>query len=220
MRRNPIDEGFTLIELVVVVSIVTLLAAVAAPRVVAALGRAGLDRATSAVVSTSAAARSLAQQQWMPPLNEAAARFGVVIVQAAGVQPYVALSFGVNYPPLPEDVLLRKTQSWRTYAEYLATPNELDAANQPIPVKLTRIGGGLVFHRPPIASPLVDQPVVDSWGWICHPRRGAIVSTISQWAKPVDVGTSPLLVVRNGGAQIAAAIAIYSVGASHVQTLR
>lgn len=212
--------GFTLVELVVVLSIVTLLAAIAAPRVVAALGRAGLDRATSTVVATAAAARTMAQQQWMPPINQAPARFGVVIVQSAGQQPYVALTFGISNPPLPEDMLLRKTQPWRTYAEYLATPNELDADNQPIPVRMARIGGDLLFHRPLAATPLADQPITGSWGWICHPRRGAIVSALSTWAKPVDIGTSPMLVVRNNGAQLAAAIAIYSVGASHVQTLR
>jgi type II secretory pathway pseudopilin PulG len=212
--------GFTLIELMIVIGIGILMMALAVPGVMRSLGRAGLNNATAAVVEAATAARVMARRQWSPPAGQPIARFGVVVVDpGADGRGWVAVTFGTTSPPTAADVLKSKTSPWKTWSEYLAAPDELDAAGQPIPVKRIDLASSIRFHAPAAATPLAEAPQ-SSVGWIYQARSGSIVNAVAVWATEIDMGVAPLLVARDATASMAAAVAIYSAGPCSIRVLR
>ena len=216
-RITAICRGLTLIELLVVISIAAMLSAVAAPSAVQAMRRGAMNADVSAVIAACHEARSLALAHDPPRVGDAYACFGVVVLEQGGSYE-VAVTYGRGSTPGAGEILVRKAEPWRSWSEYQAAADELDANGQPIPVYRKALGPGLEVHQPASDDPLADAPA-GTVGWLFQHQSGAVIATCSPVAPWVHVGREPLLVLRDADASRGVAIQIVPTGLVHVLDL-
>jgi prepilin-type N-terminal cleavage/methylation domain-containing protein len=225
-------RGFTLIELVVVVLIIGMLSAIAGPKALDLMRRSALNRSLAAIQEAAATARRLAIDRTPPPAGQPYPCFGVVLVDDGVAPAWLGVTWGTSHPPVAADLLLKKQpmdygdgdpRLWRTWPEYQAASDLVDGAGASQPVLQRSLAGGLRIHQPAAATPLASQPLsagAGSWGWIVQYQSGAVINAAGPYARWVDAGIDPLLVVRDQPGQIAAAVAIYSTGVQHAANIR
>ncbi|MBA3708540.1 MAG: prepilin-type N-terminal cleavage/methylation domain-containing protein [Planctomycetes bacterium] len=211
-------RGFTAVEMLIVIGIISILATMAVPAIVPALRKGRVNDAAGAIVQISQQARLLAIKKYAPAGNE---HYGVTIIDDPSVSPYalVALILGgpsdgksgdkdrivkdpqgrpVAMQKFPSSVMVwtgnqqlakaAKTVTW--YYEY--------QSGMPIAI----IGAG--FTSAPVSVGCQGVNLTDVWGITGNDIKAMGVSP----GTPTDPGLS----VRSADAKVRRAIAIYFSG--------
>ncbi len=210
LRCRTVTRGFTAVELLTVIAIVTILTAISSPAIAAAMRRSRITSAGEQVLQVAQQARVLALATASG--SESGVRHGVVVSRRADGRYDVAMTWGSA--ATVRQVQVRRTGEWMNYAEYAALPALTGSDGQPQAVQRAVLPTGVEV--------VVDgTPLKTEIGWMYQPRTGVVVASVASSARPVAVGTasSPIcheLMVRSLDGRIAAAMAIYEPGMAHL----
>lgn len=174
---TPARRGFSAIEIIVVVSIMALLAAIATPAVLRAAATARLSAAAEAILRVHREARQLAMTRH---LAVASKLYGTVVVVPASGEAYAAILFGTS----DTDILMADDDG----------DGQADTGPGARPLLRVPLPGSVEVHVAQGAAG-VAAPFTGTLHWFYDRRTGVPLESVAS-TNPVSIGTRGHAVAR------------------------
>jgi prepilin-type N-terminal cleavage/methylation domain-containing protein len=171
-------EGFTAIELMVVISVIAVLSTAAVGGISAALRQINVDRSAQAIEEAGRLARDLARRPHVGLANVEAKRYGVVVVDAtAGAPAWVAVTYGAT---ATDSTVL------------------MDGAGNPLFRRELARGAAFFSGSDATAMSRLDVSQPNGFGWMFQYDTGLTTLRPQRHLVPTYVGIDPAQITAGG----------------------